>query len=67
MSAPPHAPDPSTLLALVQFARRVLDKWPEDRPVPKEVEAALSCFYNLTDYHGIAPADAPHIPNDGMI
>lgn len=65
---PPEPIDESTLLALVRLARRVLDRLqatPE--PMPPDIEKALRTFYDLTDYHGIAPADAPHIPDDGLI
>ena len=69
MSAlPPKAPDPATLLAMVRLAKRVLDVVTAERTaVPSEVQRALSRFYDLTDYHGIAPDDAPHIPDDGKI
>lgn len=68
MSAPPPKdPDPATLLAMVRLARRALDVVVAEREVPSEVKSALSRFYDLTDYHGIAPADAPHIPDDGQL
>lgn len=68
MSAPVvKAPDSATLLAMVRLARRVLDVVAAERGVPPEVKTALSRFYDLTDYHGIAPGDAPHIPDDKQI
>ena len=50
-----------------RLARRVLDVIVAQRVAPKEVESALSLFCDLTDYHGIASGDAPHIPDDGKI
>lgn len=63
----PKPPDPETLLAMVRLARRVLDALPKGEVVPRVVQRELATFYNLTDYHGIAPSDAPHIPDDGLI
>ena len=62
-------PSMDSLLQLVGLAKRVLDALPKDaRPqLPPDVQRALTQFYDLSDYHGIAPADAPHIPDDGKI
>lgn len=67
MRVPPAPPDMRTLLHMVRLARQVIEALPKDRPVPREVEHALSQFYSLADYHSIAPADAPQINDDGMI
>lgn len=68
MSAPrPKVADAATLLVMVRLARRVLDVVVGERGVPSEVKSALSRFYDLTDYHGIPPGDAPHIPDNGDI
>jgi hypothetical protein len=64
----PPPPDVGTLLHLVRLARLALDELQSrPQPIPAAVERALTTFYQLSDYHGIAPADAPHIPDDGLI
>lgn len=60
-------PSADTLLALVRIARAVLEAWPHDRPVPPNLVKPLFTFYDLTNCHGIAPLEAPHIPDDGQI
>ena len=66
----PRATEPidlTTAIHLLQVARGVLQKIPKSVPLPPDAVRALSTFYQLADYHGIAPADAPHIPDDGTI
>lgn len=69
MAPPPPPPiDLAMAVALLRKARRVLDTLEALHvPVPRDVAHALQTFYDLTDYHGIAPDDAPHIPDDGQI
>jgi hypothetical protein len=62
----PPVPTLTTLLTLVTLAHRVLKTLPP-ATVPPAARPALKKFYNLAAYHGIAPDDAPHIPDDGRI
>lgn len=54
--------DPDVLLALVRIARRLLDAWPTDAPVPRELEGAWSTFHNLCAAHEIHPAPIRVLP-----
>lgn len=61
-------PSIADLFHLVRLARTVLDSLsPSAASLPPDAQQALRRFYDLSDYHGIAPSSAPHIPNDGHL
>lgn len=61
--AQPPVPTLTTLLTMVTLAHQVFDRLP-----PSAVNIpALKQFYDLSKYHGLAPKNAPHIPDDGRI
>lgn len=60
-------PSVADLLKIIGIARQVLDALPPAAVnMPPEAKAALTQFYDLSDYHGIAPDSAPHIPDTGL-
>lgn len=66
----PDAPVPTltTLLTMVTLAHKVLAALPPAAVnIPPEARTALKKFYDLSDHHGLAPKNAPHIKNDGKI
>lgn len=61
-------PSIADLAHLVRLAHTVLDNLPPAAAnMPPEAKAALTRFYDLSAYHGLAPKNAPHIPDDGRI
>lgn len=61
-------PTLTTLLTMVTLAHKVLAALPPAAVnVPPEARQALKKFYDLSTYHGLAPKNAPHIPDDGTI
>lgn len=61
-------PTKDQLLTLVGLARTVLDALPPTAAnMPGDAKKALKLFYDLSEYHGLAPKSAPHIPDDGKI
>lgn len=61
-------PTLTTLLTMVTLAHKVLAALPPAAVnVPPEARQAMKKFFDLSKYHGLAPKDAPHIPDDGKI
>ena len=68
MTSVPPRPSIADLYHMVRLAKKVLNALPPAAAnLPPDAQRALRRFYDLTDYHGVAPDDAPHIPDDGRI
>lgn len=63
-------PSYADILKFAQLAMKVLDAVKAANghlELPPDAQKELKHVYDLADYHGIAPADAPHIPDDNTI